>query len=52
MESGAHGQGGHHVMQHAVVVRGPDNVIVTILLPQGEGVIVLEVAVNSKVATP
>ena len=40
MVGGAHGQGGHHVMQHVVVVRGPDNVIVTILLPQGVEVIV------------
>ena len=47
MESGAHGQGGHHVMQHVVVVRGPDDVIVTVLLPQEAEMIVL-VATDSK----
>ena len=35
MVGGAHGQTGHHVMLHVVVVRGPDNVIVTIRPPQG-----------------
>ena len=47
MVGGAHGQGGHHVMQHVVVVRGQDNVLVTILPPQEVEVIVL-VATSSK----
>ena len=47
MVGGAHGQGGHHVMQHVVVVRGPDDVIVTVLLPQEAEMIVL-VATDSK----
>ena len=47
MVGGAHGQGGHHVMQHVVVVRGPDDVIVTVLLPQEAEMIVL-VAIDSK----
>ena len=51
MVGGAHGQAGHHVMQHVVVVRGPDNVIVTILLPQEAEYIVLVVAVNKRVVT-
>ena len=51
MVGGAHGQTGHHVMQHAVVVKGPDNVIVTILPPQGVGVIVMVPAVNNRFAT-
>ena len=51
MVGGAHGQTGHHVMQHVVVVRGPDNVIVTILLPQEAEYIVLVEAVNKRVVT-
>ena len=51
MEGGAHGQAGHHVMQHVVVVRGPDNVIVTILLLQEAEYIVLVEAVNKRVVT-
>ena len=50
MVGGAHGQTGHHVMQHVVVVRGPDNVIVTILPPQGVEVIVLVTAANNRFA--
>ena len=51
MVGGAHGQAGHHVMPHVVVVRGPDNVIVTILSPQGVEVIVLVVAVSNRFVT-
>ena len=51
MVGGAHGQAGHHVMQHVVVVRGLDNVIVTILLPQEAEYIVLVEAVNKRVVT-
>ena len=51
MVGGAHGQAGHHVMQHVVVVIGPDNVIVTILLPQEAEYIVLVEAVNKRVVT-
>ena len=51
MVGGAHGQAGHHVMQHVVVVRGPDNVIVTILLLQEAEYIVLVEAVNKRVVT-
>ena len=51
MVGGAHGQTGHHVMPHVVVVRGPDNVIVTILLPQGVEVIVLVPTVSKRFVT-
>lgn len=47
MVGGACGQGGHRVMPHVVVVRGPDDVIVTVLLPQEAEMIVL-VATDSK----
>ena len=51
MVGGAHGQTGHHVMLHVVVVRGPDNVIVTILPPQGVGVIVQVTAASNRFVT-
>ena len=51
MVGGVHGQGGHHVMQHVVVVRGLDDVIVTILLPQGVEVIVLVATGSERIVT-
>ena len=51
MVDGVHGQGGHHVMQHVVVVRGPDDVIVTILLPQGVEMIVLVATGSERIVT-
>ena len=51
MVGGAHGQGGHHVMQHVVVVRGPDDVIVTILLPQEAEMIVLVATDSRRIVT-
>ena len=37
----AHGQDGHHVLQHVVMAREADNVFVTILPPYGKELIVL-----------
>ena len=51
MVDGVHGQGGHRVMQHVVVVRGPDDVIVTILLPQGVEMIVLVATGSERIVT-
>ena len=51
MVGGAYGQGGHHVMQHVVVVIGPDNVLVTILPPQEVEVIVLEATSSKRIVT-
>ena len=48
MVGGAHGLAGHHVLQHVVIVRRPDNVPVTTLLPQEVEVIVLVTVVRNK----
>ena len=51
MVGGAHGQDGHHVLQHAVMVRETDNVFVTILPPYGEELIVLVTTHTEKLVT-
>ena len=48
MVGGAHGQIGHHVQKHVVVVKELDDVFVTILLPQGEELIVLVAATSNR----
>ena len=41
MVGGAHGQAGHHVLKHVVLVRKPNNVIATIPPPHGMELIAL-----------
>ena len=51
MVGGAHGLAGHHVLQHVVIVRRPDNVPVITLLPQEVEIIALVAVTNDKVVT-
>ena len=51
MVGGAHGLAGHHVLQHVVIVRKPDNVFAIILLPQEVEIIVLVTVASNKLVT-
>ena len=51
MVGGAHGLAGHHVLQHVVIVRRPDNVPVITLLPQEVEIIALVAVTSNKVVT-
>ena len=48
MVGGAHGLAGRHVLQHVVIVRRPDNVPVTTLLPPEVEVIALVTVASNK----
>ena len=51
MVDGAHGQAGHHVLQHVEMVTESDNVFVITLSPQRAELIVLVTTLREKFVT-